>query len=103
MLIRLIYASTAQDGVDLNEFKRTLLQAQTNNHRRDLTGMLAFNSKIFCKRWKAHAIKSTSSMASLFETRATTASRCSATKKLKSATGQAGRWVLQRPILTTGL
>lgn len=47
MLIRLIYASTAQDGVDVNEFKRILLQAQTNNHRRDLTGMLAFNSKIF--------------------------------------------------------
>ncbi len=47
MLIRLIYASTAQDGVDLNEFKRILLHAQTNNHRRDLTGMLAFNSKIF--------------------------------------------------------
>ena len=47
MLIRLVYASTAQDGVDLNEFKRILLQAQTNNHRRDLTGMLAFNSKIF--------------------------------------------------------
>lgn len=47
MLIRLIYASTAQEGVDLNEFKRILLQAQTNNHSRDLTGMLAFNSKIF--------------------------------------------------------
>lgn len=47
MLVRLVYASTAQDGVDLNEFKRILLQAQTNNHRRDLTGMLAFNSKIF--------------------------------------------------------
>ena len=47
MLVRLIYASTAQDGVDLNEFKRILLQAQTNNHSRDLTGMLAFNSKIF--------------------------------------------------------
>ena len=47
MLIRLVYASTAQSGVDLNEFKRILLQAQTNNHRRDLTGMLAFNSKIF--------------------------------------------------------
>ena len=47
MLIRLVYASTAQRGVDLNEFKRILLQAQTNNHRRDLTGMLAFNSKIF--------------------------------------------------------
>ena len=47
MLIRLIYASTAQPGVDLNEFKRILLQAQTNNHSRDLTGMLAFNSKIF--------------------------------------------------------
>lgn len=47
MLIRLIYASKATDGVDLNEFKRILLQAQTNNQRRDLTGMLAFNSKIF--------------------------------------------------------
>lgn len=47
MLVRLIYASTAQPGVDLNEFKRILLQAQTNNHSRDLTGMLAFNSKIF--------------------------------------------------------
>ena len=47
MLIRLIYASTAQPGVDLNEFKQILLQSQTNNHRRDLTGMLAFNSKIF--------------------------------------------------------
>ena len=47
MLIRLVYASTAQSGVDLNEFKRILLQAQANNHRRDLTGMLAFNSRIF--------------------------------------------------------
>ena len=47
MLIRLIYASTAQPGVDLNEFKQILLQSQTNNNRRDLTGMLAFNSKIF--------------------------------------------------------
>lgn len=47
MLIRLIYVSTSQDGVDLDEFKRILLQAQANNERRDLTGMLAFNSKIF--------------------------------------------------------
>lgn len=47
MLIRLIYASTASDNVDLNEFKSILLQAQTNNYQRDLTGMLAFNSKIF--------------------------------------------------------
>ena len=47
MLIRLTYASTATDGVDLSEFKRILQQAQTNNQRRDLTGMLAFNSKIF--------------------------------------------------------
>ncbi|MDB5931852.1 MAG: hypothetical protein JWR60_3559 [Polaromonas sp.] len=47
MLIRLIYASTAQDGVDLAEFKRILLQAQANNQQRDFTGMLAFNSKIF--------------------------------------------------------
>ena len=47
MLIRLVYVSTAQDTVDLNEFKRILLQAQGNNQRRDLTGMLAFNSKIF--------------------------------------------------------
>ena len=47
MLIRLVYVSTAQDAVDLNEFKRILLQAQSNNQRRDLTGMLAFNSKVF--------------------------------------------------------
>ena len=47
MLVRLVYASTAQPGVDLNEFKQILLQSQTNNQRRDLTGMLAFNSKIF--------------------------------------------------------
>ncbi|MBG6077144.1 BLUF domain-containing protein [Polaromonas sp. CG_9.11] len=47
MLIRLLYASTAQEGVDLEEFKRILLQSQANNDRRDLTGMLAFNSKLF--------------------------------------------------------
>lgn len=47
MLIRLLYASTAQEGVDLNEFKRILAQAQSNNDQRDLTGMLAFNSKLF--------------------------------------------------------
>jgi Sensors of blue-light using FAD len=47
MLIRLIYVSTAQDKVNLEEFKRILQQAQQNNQRRDLTGMLAFNSKIF--------------------------------------------------------
>jgi hypothetical protein len=47
MLIRLVYVSTALDSVDLNEFKRILQTAQTNNTRRDLTGMLAFNSKVF--------------------------------------------------------
>jgi hypothetical protein len=47
MLIRLIYASTANDTVDIHEFKRILLQAKANNNRCDLTGMLAFNSKIF--------------------------------------------------------
>lgn len=47
MLIRLIYASTANDTVDIHEFKRILLQAQSNNIQRDFTGMLAFNSKIF--------------------------------------------------------
>jgi Sensors of blue-light using FAD len=47
VLIRLVYVSTAQDAVDLNEFKRILLSAQTSNQRRDLTGMLAFNSKLF--------------------------------------------------------
>lgn len=46
MLIRLIYASTVRDGVDLNELKRILAQSQANNQRRDLTGILAFNSKI---------------------------------------------------------
>lgn len=47
MLIRLIYASTARTGVGMPEFKGILQQAQTNNHRSDLTGVLAFNSKIF--------------------------------------------------------
>ena len=46
-LIRLVYVSTAVDSVDLNEFKRILGTAQQNNERRDLTGMLAFNSKVF--------------------------------------------------------
>jgi Sensors of blue-light using FAD len=47
MIYRLIYVSTALDSVDLNEFKRILATAQTNNGARDLTGMLAFNSKVF--------------------------------------------------------
>ncbi|MGL4577058.1 MAG: BLUF domain-containing protein [Burkholderiaceae bacterium] len=47
MLMRLIYASTAVDGVDMNEFKRILDTAQKNNTNSDLTGMLCFNSKIF--------------------------------------------------------
>lgn len=47
MLIRLVYVSTAVDSVDLNEFKKILGTAQQNNQRRDLTGMLAFNSKVF--------------------------------------------------------
>jgi hypothetical protein len=47
MLMRLIYASTAVDGVDMNEFKRILETAQRNNSNSDLTGMLCFNSKIF--------------------------------------------------------
>ena len=34
MFIRLIYARTALDGVDLNEFKRILLQAQIDHHHR---------------------------------------------------------------------
>jgi hypothetical protein len=46
-MIRLVYVSTAVDSVDLNEFKRILGTAQKNNERRDLTGMLAFNSKVF--------------------------------------------------------
>jgi hypothetical protein len=47
MIYRLVYVSTALDSVDLNEFKRILTTAQTNNGARDLTGMLAFNSKVF--------------------------------------------------------
>jgi Sensors of blue-light using FAD len=47
MLVRLYYASTASDGVDMNEFKRILATAQNNNTNRDLTGMLVFNSKLF--------------------------------------------------------
>ncbi len=47
MLVRLIYASTANDGVDMNEFKRILETAQRNNAHRDLTGVLCFNSRVF--------------------------------------------------------
>ena len=47
MLVRLIYASTATEGVGMTEFKGILQQSQANNTRRDLTGVLAFNSKIF--------------------------------------------------------
>jgi hypothetical protein len=47
VLIRLVYVSTAVDSVDLNEFKKILATAQNNNAARDLSGMLAFNSKVF--------------------------------------------------------
>ena len=47
MLIRLVYASIAENSVDMTEFKKILETAQKNNAARDLTGMLAFNSKIF--------------------------------------------------------
>jgi hypothetical protein len=47
MLVRLIYASTATENVGMTEFKVILQQSQVNNNRRDLTGVLAFNSKIF--------------------------------------------------------
>ena len=47
MLIRFIYVITSNESADINEFKHILQQAQTNNQRRDLTDMLAFNSKIF--------------------------------------------------------
>ena len=47
MLVRLIYASTAAENVGMTEFKGILQQSQANNNRRDLTGVLAFNSKIF--------------------------------------------------------
>jgi Sensors of blue-light using FAD len=49
VLIRLVYVSTAVDSVDLNEFKKILATAQNNNAARDLSGMLAFNSKVFLK------------------------------------------------------
>lgn len=47
MLVKMIYASTATDGVDMNEFKRILETAQRNNAHRDLTGVLCFNSRVF--------------------------------------------------------
>lgn len=47
MLIRLLYVSTAHKNVGLDEFRALLTQAQVNNESRDLTGVLAFNSKIF--------------------------------------------------------
>ena len=47
MLVRIIYCSTAAEGVDIDEFRRILTTAQKNNAARDLTGMLMFNSRIF--------------------------------------------------------
>ena len=47
MLVRLLYASTASENLDAAEFRRILAQAQVNNQRLDLTGMLAFNSRVF--------------------------------------------------------
>jgi hypothetical protein len=47
MLIRLLYVSTAHKNVGLEEFRAILAQAQTNNESRDITGVLAFNSKMF--------------------------------------------------------
>lgn len=46
MLTRLIYTSTVREDVNLEELQRILTQSQTNNQKRDLTGVLAFNSKI---------------------------------------------------------
>ena len=47
MLTRIIYCSTATEGVDIDEFRRILATAQKNNAAKDLTGMLMFNSRIF--------------------------------------------------------
>jgi hypothetical protein len=47
MLTRLIYVSTASDGVDLNECKQILIQAHARNTNEDLTGLLAFNNQKF--------------------------------------------------------
>lgn len=47
MLIRLIYASTATGSVDMTDLQQILSKAQTHNPSDDLTGVLAFNSKIF--------------------------------------------------------
>lgn len=47
MLTRIIYCSTATEGVDIKEFKQILETAQKNNAANDLTGMLMFNSRIF--------------------------------------------------------
>ena len=47
MLMKMIYCSRANDGVDMDEFKKILATAQKNNAERGLTGLLIFNSKIF--------------------------------------------------------
>jgi Sensors of blue-light using FAD len=47
MLIRLIYVSTAADGLNQDVCSNILSHAQQKNTRADLTGMLAFNTQKF--------------------------------------------------------
>lgn len=47
MLSRLIYASEAAESLNPDKVEALLAQARVNNERRDLTGMLIFNSRCF--------------------------------------------------------
>lgn len=47
MLTRLLYASTAHQNVDGDEYRKILLNAQTKNNDLGITGMLVFNQKYF--------------------------------------------------------
>ena len=46
-MIRLTYVSTASDAINANDLKQILGQAQINNLRNGISGMLCFNSKVF--------------------------------------------------------
>lgn len=55
MLIRLIYVSIAQPGIDLQAALSILQQAKVHNQRHQITGMLAFNENFFLQGLEGEA------------------------------------------------
>ncbi|MEO1323073.1 MAG: BLUF domain-containing protein, partial [Pseudomonadota bacterium] len=47
MMYRLVYVSTAQDGISPNDIGNILDVSQSNNHERLITGFLAHNGRHF--------------------------------------------------------